>query len=293
MRACAKIILFGEHVVVYGRPAIAVPIKELFTEVNLEDSDSTNFETNLQLDVSEEQKLNLLISFIKIRLCIKNNFRVIISSNIPVKSGFGSSASLSVALIRTFSEKLNLNLPIEQINTLAFEAEKIFHGTPSGIDNTVISYERTIFFRDKVAELIPMHKALNLIIANSGPRPSTKEVVAELREMYSNNKEKYEQIYDKIEKITSQAKQALTNGELTLLGKLMNENHKALQMLELSSEKLDVMCSDVIKAGAFGAKLSGSGRGGNMIALVGNSTINAVTDALSKYSDSISRVAIQ
>jgi mevalonate kinase len=266
-RACAKIIMFGEHAVVYGKPGIAVPLKNLYTLATVVD-EPFSYETDKEMNEEETIKMAKLFKLIFEKLDTTSNLSVQIESNIHRSTGLGSSASLSVALIKTFSNKLNLNLSHEKINEIAFECEKIFHGNPSGIDNTVITYEKPVFFRGGKFEFIPIRSPIHMIIANTGQRLPTKQVLEEVKKNYQENPEKYTKIFDEIGNIAEEAKNSLEKHDLKKTGKLMTRNHELLRELGVSNEQLDELVKRAIHSGAYGAKLAGAGKGGNVIALV-------------------------
>lgn len=255
--AIGKIILFGEHAVVYGFPGIAIPVKDVHIKVNMEHADSFSYITDRDLYKQEKSRLDELLDFIFLNLNIpKKDIRVFIESTIPIAAGLGSSAALSVALIRAVSKYFKLALDDERINKLAFECEKFFHGTPSGIDNTVITYEKPVYFQRGDIEFINLNKPIKLVIANTGIKADTKQVVSEVRERYMVNKEKYSKIFDEIGKITVSARASLEEGDLKKIGDLMSKNHMLLKELEVSSSQLDKLVKIAITAGAYGAKIS-------------------------------------
>src|ERR1051325_312966 len=146
--APGKIILFGEHAVVYGRPALAVPVTQVHADVELQDSPRQGIWIEAP-DVDLRAELNRLASDHPIASVIHNflflsrisrypNLEVSISSSIPVASGLGSGAAVTVALTRALSSHLHYPMSDEELNVFAFEIEKLHHGTPSGIDNTVV-----------------------------------------------------------------------------------------------------------------------------------------------------------
>lgn len=278
-KACAKIILFGEHAVVYGKPGIAVPVKKCYTLATVS-SEPFSYTTDKELDEDETMKMSKLFKLIFSRLGTNKNLSADIESNIPVGCGMGSSASLSVALVRAFSNFLELNYDNEKVNALAFECEKIFHGNPSGIDNTVVAYEKSVFYRRKKTEFLDLRIPLNLVIANTGIRSSTKDAVDGVRKRYEENEKKYLHIFDEIEKITEQAKGCLEKGDIRWLGKLMNQNQKCLKEIGVSLPELDNLASKALKAGAYGAKIAGAGLGGCVIALADEKNKQKVMDTL-------------
>lgn len=294
--APGKIILFGEHAVVYDRPAIAVPVTQVKAKAIVM-ANPAGQPGEVQIDapgIDLYSQLNELISGHPLRLLIDHLIEALniptlpalqlrITSNIPIAAGLGSGAAVSVAVIRALSEFLGHPLPTEEISKLAYLAEKIYHGTPSGIDNTVISYCQPIFFtRGKPFEVLKLAEPFTLIIADSGQRSLTAEVVADVRNKWQKYPTQHEKIFDAIGDITNQARYFLENGPIESLGPLMTTNHHYLQEMDISSLELDYLVKTAKNVGASGAKLSGSGRGGNMIALVDSENASQVAEALQK-----------
>ncbi|MEM4397122.1 MAG: mevalonate kinase [Candidatus Woesearchaeota archaeon] len=264
-KAYAKSILFGEHAVVYGKAGISVPIKSLYTLVT-PSNEKYNFDTDIELSQEDYKKLSKAIKLIFEKTGKKISFNI--ESNIPIASGLGSSASLSVAMIRAINNYYKLNLENEKINEIAFECEKIFHGNPSGIDNTTIVYEKPIFFKKGKFDFIKLKKPLHLIIVNSGIKANTKDVVLDVKKNYEKENEKYAKFFDEINEISFKAKELLEKGDLKNLGKLMTKNHSILKEMDLSNDTIEEIINIANKNGSLGTKIAGSGKGGNVISLV-------------------------
>ncbi len=290
-KACAKIIMFGEHAVVYGKSGIALPIKKLYTMATVVD-EPFSYETDKELSEEETQKMAKLFKLIFEKLEITTNISAAIESNIHRKTGLGSSASLSVALVRAFSNYHSKNLSNENINEIAFECEKIFHGNPSGIDNTVITFEKPVLFNNGKFEFINLRSPIHIIIANTGTKPSTKEIVAEVRQRYEEDIVKYSRIFDEIGKIAQEAKTLLEKHDLKKTGKLMIRNHELLREIGVSSKELDTLVERALHSGAYGAKLAGAGKGGNVIALVDERMKEKVLHSLKELSHEITSAVI-
>jgi len=289
--APGKIILFGEHAVVYGQPALAVPVTQVHADVEILDSSKNGIWIDAP-DVDLHAELNSLPSDHPLAAVIHNllfffsidlfpNLRINISSTIPVASGLGSGAAVSVALIRTLSSHLDHPMTNEEINVMAYEIEKIHHGTPSGIDNTVIAYARPVYFvKGEPIEIFKVGKPFTIVIGDTGISALTKESVGDVRKLWESDKERWEKIFDQIGEIVKNAKEKIESGDWEELGELMNQNHALLQEMTVSSPELDQLVNAARKAGALGAKMSGGGRGGNMIALVEPEIAEAVSSSL-------------
>ena len=292
--APGKAILLGEHAVVYGQPALAVPVNQVKARAyisplpgNPPDTiliNAPDIHLNTELSALEDKNsFKSLFSVIKDELKIKSfpAFSIKIKSELPIASGLGSGAAVSIAVIRAVSTFLGCPLENERISALAFEVEKLYHGTPSGIDNTVITYEKPVFFiRGEKMEILSFQVPFHLLVADSGISSRTSEVVLDLRNRWLKEPEKYDELFFKIGNISLRGKNAIEKGDLQELGKLMNEDHSLLRELDVSNTKLDELVNAAQLSGALGAKLSGAGRGGNMIALVTEANISKVKEAL-------------
>jgi mevalonate kinase len=301
--APGKIILFGEHAVVYGRPALAIPVTQVHADVEILDSDSSGIWIHAP-DVDLHAELNTLPANHPIASVIHNflflsrvphtqplpqrgrgarfsNLDIKITSTIPVASGLGSGAAVTVALIRALSSHLNHPMTDEQINAFAYEIEKLHHGTPSGIDNTVVTYARPVYFvKGQPIETFRVGQPFTIVIGNTGIPAPTRESVGDVRRLWEADKVKWESVFDQVGEIAKKARATIEKGKIDELGKLMDQNHALLQEMTISSPELDRLVSAARQAGALGAKLSGGGRGGNMIALVEPEKADAVAKSL-------------
>ena len=289
--APGKIILFGEHAVVYGRPALAAPVTQVKAVAEVSDSARKGIwieapEINLNAELNSlpsDHPLAAAIHGLLFSLGIDPfpSLCIHITSTIPVAAVLGSGAAVTVAMLRALSEHLGRRVTDEEVNTIAFEIEKLHHGTPSGIDNTVVTYARPVYFvKGQPIETFKAGRPFTMIIGDTGIPALTRESVGEVRKLWEADRPKWEGLFDKAGEIAKQARGKIENGEVPELGRLMDQNHALLQEMTVSSSELDKLVEAARKAGALGAKLSGGGRGGNMIALVKQETEQPVAAAL-------------
>ncbi|MCU0466234.1 MAG: mevalonate kinase [Anaerolineae bacterium] len=288
--APAKIILFGEHAVVYGQPALAVPVTSLGVTVEAVPDTTTIIEGSdllktLPANVSHNELLDPLLRMVASTAAHFGQrgpaMRFTINSTIPVASGLGSGAAVSAALGRAVAAALGHTIPNESLNALVYEVERIHHGTPSGIDNTVIVYAQPVYFiRGQSPTTFTVGAPIHLLIADTGVSALTRESVGDVRKLTETDPQRAFPLIEAVGDVVRAAHTALMQGDTAKLGGLMLENHRLLQQLTVSSTELDSLVAAALDAGALGAKLSGGGRGGNMIALVTPETEQAVAQAL-------------
>jgi mevalonate kinase len=291
--APGKVILFGEHAVVYGKPAIALPVTEVQALVTAEPAPPGSGLTFVAYDLDESFPISTashndpLATAARLTLdhlaASEPDVTIFISSTIPIASGLGSGTAVSTALVRTLARFLGHTLETAQVSTLVYEVEKIHHGTPSGVDNTVVAYEEPIYFaRNQPIKRLKVHTPFTLLIGDTGIRSSTKKVVASVRREWKREPAHYDALFDQIGDIVDEARRAIETGDINALGPMMDHNHEMLIELGVSSPELNDLVEAARFAGAIGAKLSGAGRGGNMIALVEDDIADEVAEALTE-----------
>jgi mevalonate kinase len=278
--APGKVILLGEHAVVYGRPAIAAPVWQTVATAAIEPQTPGSGCTIVAHDLGQtlrlheqdgEQPLALVTRLALAELGMEGepDWRIDLHSTIPIASGLGSGAALSTALVRAVFAQTGRAADPAVVSRIVYESERIYHGTPSGIDNTVIAFGTPIWFvRGQPPEPFLPPLPFTLAIADSGIRSPTKETVGDVRRGWEQDPPRYEAIFSAIAAAVQAGRQAIASGDLSRLGRLMDENQALLAQLGVSSTPLERLIAAARTAGASGAKLSGGGRGGNVIALV-------------------------
>ncbi|TLN00973.1 mevalonate kinase [bacterium] len=204
-----------------------------------------------------------------------------VSSTIPMAAGFGSSAAISIAIIRALAAFTGRTLTNADVSSIAFQVEQRQHGNPSGIDNTVIAYGQPIYYvRGQPFETLSPARSFTLVIGDSGVQSSTADVVGDIKQLNLQSPGFTTPAFEAIGDISRKARDLIQTGQVDGLGDLMNQNQALLRSLTISSPELDRLVDAARAAGAIGAKLSGGGRGGNMIALVTPQTAASVERAM-------------
>ncbi len=276
-----KSILFGEHFVVYGIPSLAVGIdSKTIARVSQTSTPGWTLDDKRPAVPGYKEKkkdeynasIEIVLNHLDINLA-EQGIHIELEGDLICASGFGSSAASCVSLARALNNLYNLGLDDEAINESAYEGEKGSHGTPSGVDNTASTYGGLIWYSRKpdgsapTVRPIVLGGTINLVIASSGLTASTTKVVGDVRAKKEANPDWFEKIASEYRTLVDEALTALKELDLEKIGALMSRNHELLQELTVSCEELDDLVKVARENGALGAKLTGTGRGGNMIAL--------------------------
>jgi mevalonate kinase len=287
--ACGKIILLGEHAVVYGFPALAVPVRSLRTWAEFSESPAPlRIEAPL---IGLDAPMQDLPAGHPLAVCVRlasealgmppPGGRLTITSEIPVASGLGSGAAVSTAIVRVLASTAGRNLPPAEISRIVFAVEQIYHGTPSGVDNTVIAHESPIHFRrGEEPEILAVGAPVHLLIADSGVHSKTRIAVGGVRTRRDADPAKYDGLFLQIGELAEEGRGHLVAGRIPQLGKTMNRCHELLRAIEVTTPALDQLVEAARGSGACGAKLTGAGLGGNVVTLVDPPALPAVEAAL-------------
>lgn len=222
----------------------------------------------------DEQKISIdnVVRYCNVDLS-ETGIHIELGGDLVCASGIGASAASCVALARSLDDEFSLGLNNDQINEAAFEGEKGYHGTPSGIDNTasafggLVWYIRNLEGGPPTFEKLKLKKPAHLVIASTGITASTIEVVEDVKAKKDENPEWFDKIAREYENLVHSGRDALLQLDFSKVGKLMNKNHELLQELTVSCEELDALTKVARENGALGSKMTGTGRGGNMISL--------------------------
>jgi len=301
--APAKVILFGEHFVVYGEPAIVLAIdKRASAKAELRDDRRLHLHS-VNLNISgyfEDENFKIeqgdpregKLKFEPLKLAVEKVLEIYgssvgldieVNSAVPVAAGLGSSAAVAAAVTASVGALLNMNISKEDIFRISYETEKIVHGTPSGVDPAISTFGGILLFqKDTGFKSLDVEADVPLVIGYTGVERSTRVQVAKVRNM----KEKYPRIIEQMMKtareIVLEAIDAFKKGDLETLGALMNINHALLYGLGVSAESLEWLINTARKTGALGAKLTGAGGGGCMVALVEDERLRQVFEAIQR-----------
>ena len=271
--AAGKVILLGEHAVVYGRHALALPIPNAM-QATVDDGDAAFIDVpawGISEPVSADSRLGSAVLAIAAELGVADRgFRLTVRSTIPAGMGLGASATFAVCVARALADRFGIAVDDERINAIAFECEKLAHGTPSGVDNTIATYAKPLLFcRAEGGGLqeLDLPETPPIVIAFGQSAGSTYEQVAAVRERRNAIPAEIDAIFDQIDALARQAAVALAARDYRYTGRLMNLCHGYLNAIGVSTPELERMVSIARSAGAAGAKLTGGGGGGSIVAL--------------------------
>lgn len=288
-----KVVILGEHAVVYGRHAIAAPVP-MTIKALVEDCDEGihlmiprwGVEYQLASNPQDRRSFERPAGVVLDKLGLSGRgMRIEVFPEVPRSMGLGGSAAMAVAIVRALDKHFRLGLSDADVNSLAFESEKVAHGSPSGLDNTLACYGVPLVYRPgdtPLVEPLNIREPIPMVIGMTGYEGLTAKTVGRVREAWKQDRKLYERIFDQIDSLTLRGVQAIQDNDLKLLGELMNICHGMLNALQVSTPELEQLV-DISRAnGALGAKLTGGGGGGSIIAVCDGDTsrvVNAIRAA--------------
>ena len=274
-RSHAKVILIGEHSVVYGYAAIALPIKSIPVKVSmLEVSESSNIQSRFFSGLISELPHNMIgIQELIYKLDSdfnqsKTNYSLQIESDVPIGRGLGSSSAIATAIVRCFGQFFNQKMSYDDLLKYINISETIIHGSPSGIDAVTVSSDLPVYFKkgQEPQQILNMNISGYLIIADSGIRGNTGEAVSHVQSEITNNPEKNSYLED-LGKLTEETSELLSTNKVRTMGKVFNQAQIDLKELGVSTPQLDYLIDEANLNGSLGTKITGSGYGGCFIGL--------------------------
>lgn len=272
--ATGKAILIGEHSVVYGHPAIALPITSIAARAEAAaTSRASRIDSELFHGPLDAAPARLLPTVTAVRTALASagapdaRLHVRIHSDIPSERGVGSSAAVAAAVVTAVSGALGRDLDPDERFALIQDAERAAHGAPSGLDARAVCAPGPIWFRRGSVEPITVGTALHFVVADSGVRGRTREAVGAVRSLRESSPEVFDRAVGALAELTAQARADISHGDLDGLGSAMDAAHRHLGTLGVGDPALDHLAAAARAAGAAGAKLTGGGRGGCVIAL--------------------------
>jgi len=286
--AAGKIILLGEHAVVHGRHALAIPIPDAVRAAAVRTDGSTtltvrDWHFHSVIEPGSDKDVDAVVNLILEKLDVADaNFSINVASSLPPGMGLGSSAALAVAITRAVAKCQGIEVDDVGVNEIAFECEKLSHGTPSGVDNTLSCYGTPMLFRNSGSlevEVLPLDEMPPLVIGFSRAAGPTHEQVAGVKARFDQDESGYNAVFDQIDDISKAGAKALKAKQYQKLGALMNLCHGLLNAIQVSTPDLENMVSIARENGAMGAKLTGAGGGGSIVALCPD-TADVVRSAL-------------
>lgn len=276
--AHGKVILIGEHSVVYGYDALCMPIKSLHIKTTVEDSDEMWMDTARYhgpffTAPDEYNGLKYVVKTMLEKAGSKQNLKITYTGEIPMERGFGSSATVALGTTKAMNQFFNLNLSEQEIMAVTNHAEMINHGKASGLDAATVHSDYLVFFNTKMGPK-KLAAKLNsiLLIMDTGQLGNTKEAVTKVHQQMQQTQSAKDKIA-RLGVLADETKKAWLKQDDKMVGKIFNEAQKILVSFGLSTSKIDQLQKIALQNGALGFKLSGGGLGGIVITLCPNKEV--------------------
>jgi mevalonate kinase len=298
--APGKTILFGEHAVVYGKPAIAAAVdKRVYVSIQEREDNRTHVQINElgvsgflnikkgTIELDNNGKNEGILKYVLIALMktgSKDGLEITINMDIPVGAGLGSSAAITVATVKAASSFKDIKLTREEIAKLAHQVELMVQGSASPIDTILSTYGGIIYLSRDAEKIIQLNidSELPLVIGYTSKRGNTGELVESVRLKMETAPEVMIPLFNSMEALTNGAREALTSGDHEMIGEFMNINHGLLDAIGVNTDELSKMVYIARKTGALGSKLTGAGGGGSMLAYCPGK-VEEVIESINKF----------
>jgi mevalonate kinase len=273
--AHGKVILLGEHAVVYGVPALAGALPGGVTVESAPGRGMLRIPA-WSVEISSEDPMQGGLAIGRAYLAIRGRLGLGATSpvdltvhfGVPTGAGLGSSAAMAVAVARALAAAHGIPSPEAAITDAAMASETVIHGKPSGLDHTVAQQGGFgLFTRGKGLTPVRAAKPIALVVGHTGRERDTKGRVARVAELLAEREGEVRARFDAIRALVDKGRDAVERGDLGTLGAAMIENQRHLEALEVSCAEIERLCATASDAGAVGAKLTGGGGGGCVIAL--------------------------
>ena len=265
-----KLILMGEHSVVYHKPAISIPIRKLRIKIKIKEASKHMLfiNNNDYTNNNEVSDVNVLINKLNQDYKINKNYYIKVSTNLPHQKGLGFSAAFSVELIKAYCRYHKINITKDELVKYVLLTEKLNHLDPSGIDMmTVINNKPLYFIKEKEVRPFKINLKGYLLVVETKFKSNTKESINNLKKYINNNQDISKKLLNNLEEIAIKTKETINNQDIITLGKLFNKGHNILKKLGISHDEIDHLIRLSLDYDALGAKITGGGNGGCFIVL--------------------------
>lgn len=279
--APGKLILLGEHAVVYGHPCIITAVSQaIHAEVAV---NNTSEDLVIAPQVAKTDFIDELVKYMKKKYNIQQGIRIETHADFSDKTGLGSSSAATVVACKGINALFNLGLSQKEMFDICFETVVMVQGSGSGADIAAAVFEGTVYYQNKGEIIEPLdYSSLQLVIGNTLHKASTREYIQKVAKLREEKPQFVDSIFKEIAELVHQGRKHLKEKNYQEFGNIVNENQLLLHKLEVSSDKLDNMIDAAREVGALGAKLSGAGGGDNMFAVVTSDTKKSVEEAIEK-----------